>query len=77
MPGLHLKTFIKPTIGVQHKLTLTTAITPKLANLIEGTDKILNDDLILSIVINPTYDDKYRKMFSVPVREGGLIAFSY
>ena len=60
------------TNGVQHKFTFISRTTPNSEVLIDKTESIINDDLIPSIVNHPTYNDKYRKIFSLPVREGGL-----
>ena len=60
------------TNGVQQKLTFITRTTPKSEDLIEKTEKFITDDLIPSLVSHPTYNEKYRKIFSLPVRKGGL-----
>ena len=60
------------TNGVQQKLTFITRTTPKSEDLIEKAEKFITDDLITSLVSHPTYNEKYRKIFSLPVREGGL-----
>ena len=60
------------TNGVQQKLTFITRTTPNSEDLFQKTEKFITDDLIPSLVSNPTYNEKYRKIFSLPVREGGL-----
>ena len=60
------------TNGVQHKLTFITRTTPNSNSILHATENVIKDKLIPSIVHHPSYDDKHRQIFSLPVREGGL-----
>ena len=59
------------TAGVQHKLTFFSRTT-NTNNLLDETEKIFHEQLLPSIVNHANYDDLYRKIFSLPVRKGGL-----
>ena len=60
------------TNGVQHKLTFISRTTPNCESLFEETEKIIKDELIPSLVNHNSYNDNFRNIFALPVREGGL-----
>ena len=60
------------TNAVQQKLKFISRTTPNSSRLLVESEKIIHDSLIPSMINHPTYDDKYRQIFSLPVREGGL-----
>ena len=60
------------TNGVQHKLTFISRTTPNCESLFEETEKVIKDELIPSLVNHNSYNDKFRDIFALPVREGGL-----
>ena len=60
------------TNSVQHKLTFLSRTTPDTFDLLEEAEKFINDHLIPNLVFNTNYDETYRDIFSLPVREGGL-----
>ena len=57
---------------MQHKLTFLSRTTPDTFDLLEEAEKVINDHLIPNLVCNTNYDETYRDIFSLPVREGGL-----
>ena len=57
------------TNSVQHKLTFLSRTT---FDLLEEAEKIINDHLIPNLVCITNYDETYRDIFSLPVREGEL-----
>ena len=60
------------TNSVQHKLTFLSGTTPDTFDLLEEAEKVINDHLIPNLVCNTNYDETYRDIFSLPVREGEL-----
>ena len=60
------------TNSVQQKLTFLSRTTPDTFDLLEEAEKVINDHLIPNLVCNTNYDETYRDIFSLPVREGGL-----
>ena len=60
------------TNGVQHKLTFISRTTPNCEPLFEETEKIIKDEFIPSLVNHNSYNDNFRNIFALPVREGGL-----
>ena len=57
---------------MQHKLTFLSRTTSDTFDLLEEAENVINDHLIPSLVCNTNYDETYRDIFSLPVREGGL-----
>ena len=60
------------TNGLQHKLTFIARTTPNADSLLREAEKIIDKNLIPSMLNHPSYSDRYRKVFSLPLKEGGL-----
>ena len=60
------------TNGLQHKLTFIARTTPNADSLLREAEKIIDKNLITSMLNHPSYNHKYRKVFSLPLKEGGL-----
>ena len=63
------------TNGLQHKLTFLAKTTPNSETLLREAEKIIDKNLIPSMLNHPFYNDRYRKVFSLPLKEGGLSIF--
>ena len=59
------------TNGLQHKLTFI-ASTPNADSLQREAEKIIDNNLIPSMLNHPSYNDRNRKVFSLPLKEVGL-----
>ena len=60
------------TSCVQHKLTFLASKTPNFEDLLRECEKSINYELLPNLLKNPAYNPKYRNIFSLPIREGGL-----
>ena len=60
------------TNSVQHKIAFLSRTKPDTFDLLEEAEKVINDRLIPNLVCNTNYDETYRDIFSLPVREGEL-----
>ena len=60
------------TSSVQHKLTFLARTTPNIEDLLGECKKSINDELLPNLLKNPVSNEKYRNIFSLPMREGGL-----
>ena len=58
------------TNGLQQKFIART--TPNTDSMLREAEKIIDENLIPSILSYPSYNDRYQKNFSLPVEEGGL-----
>ena len=59
------------TNGLQQKLTFIARTTPNAESQLREAE-IIDKNLITSILNRPSYNDRYRKVFSLPLKEGGL-----
>ena len=60
------------TNGLQNKLTFIARTTPNTDSLLREAEKIIDKNLIPSMLNHPSYNDRYRKVFSLPLKEGGV-----
>ena len=60
------------TNGLQRKLTFIARTTPNSDSLLREAEIIIDKNFIFSILNHPSYNDGYRKVFSLPVKESGL-----
>ena len=60
------------TNGLQHKLIFIARTTPNTDSLLREAEKINDKNFIPSMLNHPSYNDRYRKVFSLPLKEGGL-----
>ena len=60
------------TSSVQHKLTFLACKTPNIKDPLRECEKSINYELLPNLLKNPAYNPKYRNIFSLPIREGGL-----
>ena len=60
------------TNGLQHNLTFIARTTPNAVSLLREAEKIIDKNLIPSMLNHLSYSDRYRKVFSLPLKEGGL-----
>ena len=58
------------TNGLQHRLTFIAKTTPNADSLLRKAEKIIDKNLIPSMLNHPSYNDRYRKVFTL--KEGGL-----
>ena len=57
---------------LQHNLTSIAGTTPNSDSLLREAEKLIDKNLPPSMLNNPTYSDRYRKVFSLPLKERGL-----
>ena len=64
---------------VYRKLAFIARTTPHFVKLFEEAENIVKNDLISSMLNLPSSNNKYRNLFSLPVRDGGpsLLAAKY
>ena len=60
------------TNGLQHKVTFIARTTPNPGSLLREAKKIIDKICIPSMLNHTSYNDRYRKVFSLPLKEGGL-----
>ena len=60
------------TNGLQHKLTFIARTTPNADSLLREVEKIIDKNLIPSMLNHLSYNDKYWNVFSLPLKEGRL-----
>ena len=60
------------TKGVQHKLTFLSRTTPDIDELLEDSEKIISEKIIPNITGQDRPTEPERKLFSLPLRNGGL-----
>ena len=60
------------TNGLQHKLTFIARTTQKADSLLREAAKIIDKNPMHSMLNHPPYNDRHRKVFSLPLKEGGL-----
>ena len=58
--------------GLQHKLTFIARTTAKADSLLKEAEQIIDENLIPSMLNHHSYNDRYRKVFSLPLEEVGL-----
>ena len=57
---------------MQNKISSFAKTTPNSDSLLRETDKIIDKKLILLMLNHSSYNDKFRKVFSVSIKNGGL-----
>ena len=60
------------TLSVQHKLTFLARTSPNIEFKLGVREKSINDELLPNLLKNPNYNPKYRDIFLLPIRHGGL-----
>ena len=60
------------TSSVQHKLTISARTTPIIVYLLRKCEITINNELLPNLLENPAYNQIYRSIFSLPIREAGL-----
>ena len=60
------------TNGLKHKLTFIARTTQKADSLLREAAKIIDKNPIHSMLNHPSYNDRHRKVFSLPLKEGGI-----
>ena len=60
------------TNGLQHNLTFNARTTPNSVILLTEAEKINDKNLVPSRFNFPSYNDRYRNVFSLPPKNGGL-----
>ena len=56
----------------QLKLTFIARKTPFSREVLKSAEKFIAKELIPALVSNTAYNEKFRQIFSLPLREGGL-----
>ena len=63
------------TSSVQHKLIFLARTTPNIKDPLKECEISINDELLPNLLKNPAYNQKYRNIYSLPIREVGLNIF--
>ena len=58
------------TLSVQHKLTFSARTTTNIEDVLKECDKSINDKLLPNPMKKPAYNQKYRNIFWLPIKEG-------